>query len=853
MSEDGNNPGGKTEFLAVLSASPAGNGKAEPLAAAESEAGPLTSDALLTQSDDLSDAFDAVFGTGFTPDLNDVIFELGSGLIGGDERTMHGNGDSGDGHAWGNARIRIVTRLAGEEHLAFEDIPNDAAHEVRCVGSLLEIQDELLAGTLDPAAIRVVSDGAGPDLAGPVDVAPFLDSLRQHAANAVAASDDAGTDMVGNVERLRYLDREQGMGSLPGGRAAFNRLNTLTLPLAGLVLANALTDPDGLLRQLSWYFDVSIAADAADSGDEVEILADAGGEAVSEVVVLAATVEAGAQGPAAAIETVESIVIGESGVAVLGDGQAADAAAEEVRLQSSARIEDNVAPAAAIAAGPASPAAADVVLLRGTAGNDTIIAVDALAGVHIFGEAGDDTLIGGRGDDVIDGGEGNDLIVGSQGADQLTGGMGDDQILFDADDTVVYGGDGADTAWARGVTRSVSVDLAAQSLEVVWGGDGGDVLDASGVEVEVELFGDGGADLLIGGDHGSVIVGGGGGDQIIGGGSGDELYIDAEDTVVQGGDGIDVAYVHNSSGVTVDLAVQQIEIVVGGDGDDVLDAGGMTETAVLVGGEGSDQLTGGAGNDQIFFDHLDTTVVGGAGVDTAYANGVGDNAVALELAPAGIENAWGGAGDDVLDAAGAVQGAVLVGGEGDDTLTGSDHDDQIFGGDGIDQILGGLGDDSLFFDALDEVVDGGDGYDRAYVYLSDDAIHVVLADSSLEEVHGGLGDDVLDASGLDEDAVLIGMAGADVLLGGDGDDTLLGGDGDDVLLGGLGDDLIDGGSGRNDVAVYDGESTWYVWSSRGEGYWQVVDMRNSGTSGAGNVDQLLNVEILRFRDGDWDL
>jgi len=56
-------------------------------------------------------------------------------------------------------------------------------------------------------------------------------------------------------------------------------------------------------------------------------------------------------------------------------------------------------------------------------------------GHHLFGERGNDTLIGGdveigSGDDYLDGGPGNDLLDGVKGADTLLGGSGDDIFRF---------------------------------------------------------------------------------------------------------------------------------------------------------------------------------------------------------------------------------------------------------------------------------------------------------------------------------------------------------------------------------------------------------------------------------------
>ncbi|WP_421205700.1 type I secretion C-terminal target domain-containing protein, partial [Aeromonas enteropelogenes] len=66
---------------------------------------------------------------------------------------------------------------------------------------------------------------------------------------------------------------------------------------------------------------------------------------------------------------------------------------------------------------------------------------------------------------------------------------------------------------------------------------------------------------------------------------------------------------------------------------------------------------------------------------------------------------------------------------------------------------------------------------------------------SNDELHGGLGDDVL--FGQAGDDLLYGEEGTDILYGGTGNDKLDGGAGNDRLLGGLGSDILIGGEGAD--------------------------------------------------------
>jgi Ca2+-binding RTX toxin-like protein len=131
----------------------------------------------------------------------------------------------------------------------------------------------------------------------------------------------------------------------------------------------------------------------------------------------------------------------------------------------------------------------------------------------------------------------------------------------------------------------------------------------------------------------------------------------------------------------------------------------------------------------------------------------------------------GGAGNDVINGAGQLNAAtrlILQGGVGNDTITGGAGNDTLSGSDGADNMSGGAGADTL---------DGGNANDN-----------------------------------------LNGGDGGDTLIGGDGNDNLSGGgaDGDvDTLLGGAGSDVFLFVTGQTDVFadfddVLDGDSMMQV-------------------------------------------
>ena len=145
-------------------------------------------------------------------------------------------------------------------------------------------------------------------------------------------------------------------------------------------------------------------------------------------------------------------------------------------------------------------------------------------------------------------------------------------------------------------------------------------------------------------------------------------------------------------------------------------------------------------------------------------------------------------GNDTLDGAGgadSMNGGLgfdsLIGGTGNDTLRGADQADTLRGGEGNDYLYGGKGLDSL---------DGGIGNDQLFGLVGNDTL---LGFDGADWLEGGDGNDSL-SGGLQADTLLGGI-GTDWLGGGKGFDSLDGGDGNDTLNGGLGTDTFTGGAG----------------------------------------------------------
>ncbi len=375
--------------------------------------------------------------------------------------------------------------------------------------------------------------------------------------------------------------------------------------------------------------------------------------------------------------------------------------------------------------------------VKGGAGEDTImyfgptdvtvtqdgVANDGAAGEHdnvgsdierIQTGDGDDTIVGGPGGQFINGGEGTNAINGGPGNDTLTAGAGADTF---------HGGKGRDTVSYDPRTTSVSVTFEGTANDG-GGGEGDNVEpDVEGVIGSLDddqLTGSSKANWLYGSDGDDVLVGGGGNDHLFGGRRAD-LGVITEDgsDVFIGGPGRDAVDESNHTGDMklsldgskndhvvghpeqgVDNIHADVEDVVGGDGSDQIT--GSTSANRLVGGGGGDTLTGLGGPDVLVPGPGTDTVAGGTGPDTASYAGAGA-AITASLA----QGSASGDGDDVLSSVERLRGSgnddhltgsalanVLSGGAGDDALFGLGGKDTLKGGPGNDDMSGGAGIDT---------------------------------------------------------------------------------------------------------------------------------------------------------------
>ncbi|MEO7689450.1 MAG: calcium-binding protein [Sphingomonas sp.] len=474
--------------------------------------------------------------------------------------------------------------------------------------------------------------------------------------------------------------------------------------------------------------------------------------------------------------------------------------------------------------------------LYGGDGDDLIDASASEYGPGLYGDAGNDTLIGGRGYETMHGGTGDDIIDGNYGYDILWGDEGSDTIDGGSFRDNIFGGDGNDTLYGAG------------DADNVYGGEGNDTLygDYSLISSANELGGSLNDDYLFGGNGADVLHGDLGNDVIWsgnatsdqstigvrdGGTEHDQLYGDAGDDQLSigygddadGGTGTDtlnISLTGATSGVAFDAMsiisggtvtfaggtlqnIERIGEIFGSAFDDQISVGTQATGATLygnagndslIGGAGNDRLDGGIGNDQLDGKDGDDTLIGGNGDDTYVIDSLGD--VVVENANDGNDTIVTSLDNYVLGATGDVENLTLTG----SAVTGS--------GNGLDNVLTGNAlANTLYGDAGNDRIDGGGGADTLIGGLGDD-LYVITDASTVIVENAGEGSDTIKSSvsyvlgaGVEVETLrLMGTANLD-LTGNTGSQSLGGNSGNNLIDGGGGGDNMKGGAGNDTYIV----------------------------------------------------
>ncbi len=268
----------------------------------------------------------------------------------------------------------------------------------------------------------------------------------------------------------------------------------------------------------------------------------------------------------------------------------------------------------------------------------------------------------------------------------------------------------------------------------------------------------------------------------------------------------DVSYPVQFSGLTGS------DNLTGGSGDDtfLVNANGDNYFDWIYGGAGYDRVLGTSGDDVLGYKELSgiELIDGGEGYDVIQVSQWGTRELdltdvtleSIELVRGSLkaDTITGTPKDDLIES--LDQSDRINGGDGDDLLkvsaTADNYYDWVDGGAGYDTILGTSGDDLFGFKELSgvELIQGGDGYDVIQVSQWGtrelDLMHVTL--ESIELIRGSLKADTI-----------TGTPKADLIESFDQSDRISGGDGDDLLrVSATADnyyDWVDGGAGYDTI------------------------------------------------------
>jgi Ca2+-binding RTX toxin-like protein len=459
--------------------------------------------------------------------------------------------------------------------------------------------------------------------------------------------------------------------------------------------------------------------------------------------------------------------------------------------------------------------------LDGGEGNDRLFG--GIGDDLVRGGSGDDWLAGGFGADSIDGQAGNDYVRGDGTIDRIfdTGG-GTDTLSYSTGVTPGFGGAVAVAGFPPpGGERGLRLDLGAggENANDSVASFGGGVDEVEGQSFET-IIGTPFSDYIVGTVAAQTIYGGGGADVLLGGGGADNLQGGADDDDISGEGAVET---RDQGKVSVGFMIPEqpgaaLLYLVGSDGADTVTATySPTSVGFTLAGAAFDQSAAAAAGCTVaattascpLSAPLDSIVLAGmGGADQIDATGFPDTTSVVVL---------GGAGSDDLTG-GDLSEEVLVDGPegGADSLAAGGGDDALLHNGGPDDLLGGAGNDLFLSVSIcdEEAIDGGTGRDNASWARLPEPVAARLDQGRAGEPGPGqqpsCPGDAFDTLTAIEDLeasnsadLLVGDAGPNQLLGHKGPDAYLALAGADSILANSGDDdpLIDCGDDVDSAIV----------------------------------------------------
>jgi Ca2+-binding RTX toxin-like protein len=143
---------------------------------------------------------------------------------------------------------------------------------------------------------------------------------------------------------------------------------------------------------------------------------------------------------------------------------------------------------------------------------------------------------------TIKGGDADDIITGGKGVDKLYGGDGDDTLVAQDTDALIDGGAGDDTVEFKAAVMARNLSdgdlVGVEYIDIT--NKGNARYDFSQQSESLEIAGDSGKDVIIGGRNADVIEGDDGDDSLLGGAGNDTLAGNKGNDTLTGGAGSDV-------------------------------------------------------------------------------------------------------------------------------------------------------------------------------------------------------------------------------------------------------------------------------------------------------------------------
>lgn len=416
--------------------------------------------------------------------------------------------------------------------------------------------------------------------------------------------------------------------------------------------------------------------------------------------------------------------------------------------------------------------------------------LEGLSVINGVGNDFDNYLIGNDANNLLQGKNGDDTLDGGVGIDTLDGGFGDDFYYIDNVNDIIQ--ENSRTGGTDTIYSTVTRFLGANQENIILIGNS--AIDANGNTLD---------NLMIGNSYANALNGGTGVDSMYGGSGNDIYYVDNKnDYVIEESINSGIDLVMSSVSFTLSDFVENLTLNEGspinGTGNDLDNfirgnslknrLTGSNGNDTLNGFSGADQLIGGNGNDLYIVDNTQDIISETSSPEDSLNDGIdtvqsyvtwtlGQNLENLTLMGSSSINGNGNSLDN-----------YLTGNGGENSINGGAGNDVLDGGYGADTLVGGSGSDTYIVDTnLDIVRDTSLSQDQDMDIITSSVSWRLGNYIENLTLSGTLS---INATGNNQNNLIIGNRGNNSIVGGNGNDSINGLLGQDTLTGGNGADIF---------------------------------------------------------------